>query len=93
MLADLSFPDGVTLVRTTPEFAADTVPDGLLRAHRVASGVWGCLRVGSGSVVFVLEATGETRLLAAGEAQVIEPDVLHHVEPGADARFVVEFYR
>ena len=86
-------PDGLRLARTTPEFTAETVPDGLLAAHQVADGVWGVLRVRAGSVTFVAEESGEQRQLEAGAAQLIEPGLLHHVEPSDDARFVVEFHR
>lgn len=92
-LASLTLPDAVRLERTTPTFTADTVPAGLLRAHRIAADVWGRLRVEEGSVTFVLEESGESRVLAAGDTQVIPPDTLHHVvvEPGA--AFAVEFHR
>lgn len=93
MLADLTLPDGVALVRTTPVFTIETVPAGLLRAHQVAPGVWGRLKVEAGTVTFAQESTGESRVVAAGEAQVIEPEALHHVEPSPDARFAVEFHR
>jgi tellurite resistance-related uncharacterized protein len=86
-------PPGLELVRTTPEFTVDRVPAGLLGAHRVADGVWGVLRVLAGTVVFVLEDSGARRSLTTDDAQVIEPGVFHHVEPSADARFVVEFHR
>ena len=92
-LADLVLPEGASFVRSTPEFASDTVPAGLLRAHQVAEGVWGLLRVSAGEVTFVAEGSGESRRLGAGDTQVIEPNVFHHVEPGDDARFAVEFYR
>lgn len=91
-LESLSLPGSVRLVRTTPTFTDATVPAGLLRAHRIAAGVWGRLRVEEGTVTFVLEASGESRSLGAGETQVIEPDTPHHVvvEPGAV--FAVEFH-
>jgi quercetin dioxygenase-like cupin family protein len=44
-------------------------------------------------VTFVDEATGDSRTLGPGDTQVIPPESPHHVEPGPDARFVVEFYR
>jgi tellurite resistance-related uncharacterized protein len=93
MLESLSLPEGVSLTRRTAEFTVDTVPDGLLRAHRIAEGVWGLVSVLDGALVFVLEATGESRRVAAGERQVVEPATPHHVEMEPEARFVVEFYR
>ena len=88
-----SLPPGLKHVRTTPEFTVDTVPPGLLAAHRVAAGVWGRLRVVAGKVTFVVEDTGERRQLAEGDVQVIEPEVAHHVELAPGARFAVEFHR
>ena len=93
MPRDVSLPPGSRLVRTTAEFTAQTVPPALLSAHRVAEGVWGRLVVLEGTVTYFWEATHEVRELHAGQRQVIEPGVLHHVEPGGDARFVVEFHR
>ncbi len=93
MLRDVSLPAGSRLVRTTPAFTTDTTPAALLSSHRVAEGVWGRLVVLEGAVTYCQEVTDETRMLGAGERQVIEPGVIHHVEPGHGARFVVEFHR
>lgn len=97
MLADLSLPPDLELVRRTREFTEDDTPSGLRSAHRVATGVYGLLCVLDGRVTFVLEAPEggnvQRRDLEAGDTQVIEPDVLHHVELGSRARFVVEFHR
>jgi tellurite resistance-related uncharacterized protein len=93
MLEDLALPDGVALARTTPEFSSETVPAGLLSAHRTAEDVWGRLAVLAGEVTFRLEDTGESRRLVAPAMQVIEPGVLHHVALSSDALFQVEFYR
>lgn len=90
---DDGLPAGATLVRTTPEFTAATVPAGLLRAHRVADDVWGLLKVRAGTVIYVLEDTGTAVTVDAGSQQVIEPGLLHHVDLSPDARFVVEFHR
>lgn len=87
-------PGGLDLVRVTDDFTAETVPAGLLRAHRVATGVWGRLVLGAGALTFVWEDDERGRLeLVAGDRVVIPPDVHHHVEPGPDARFRVEFHR
>lgn len=93
MLESLRLPADLTLVRTTSEFSVGSVPAGLLRAHRVAEGVWGLLRVRDGTVVFVAEETGEARTLTPGDAQVVPPGVIHHVELDEAARFVLEFHR
>ncbi len=80
--------------RTTPDFDADTVPAGLLRAHRVAPEVWGEVEVLAGTLTFVWEDRPDARvLLEPGDTLVIPPDEPHHVEPGPGARFHVSFHR
>ncbi|MEO6988655.1 MAG: DUF1971 domain-containing protein [Aquihabitans sp.] len=89
-------PEGLTHARTTNEFDATTVPAGLLRAHTVAANVWGRVQVRAGSLRFVWEGgqdEGSAVDMAAGDSLVIPPLTHHRVEPGEDARFVVEFYR
>lgn len=86
-------PDGLVLVRTTPTFTEETVPAGLRRAHRVAEGVWGRLRVEQGSVRFVFEdPPGTSRDVPAGGTVDIPPGVAHRVEPQPGCRFAVEFH-
>jgi len=92
-LTAIQLPEGAEFVRSTRRFDVDSVPGGLLSAHRIAPGVWGELRVFEGEVTFVLEETGATRQLHAGERQVIEPDTSHHVEPAPGAEFAVSFHR
>ena len=87
-------PGGSELVRTTDLFDNDTVPAGLLRAHRVADGIWGRLVVHAGIVGFVFEHEPHQRhVIAAGESIVIPPARPHHVELDGPATFAVEFYR
>lgn len=87
-------PPGYTLVRTTPTFTSDTVPTGLLNAHRVADGVWGRIRVQAGTVVFVFDDDAQRPVvLAAGDHLDIPPQRRHHVEPDVDAIFEVEFHQ
>jgi len=89
-----TLPDGLTVVRTTPEFGATTMPEGLRRSHQVAEGTWGRLRVLAGQVHFVFEAPQEAAfVLGPGDELAIPPHRLHHVEPADDARFVVDFLR
>ncbi|MEZ5246019.1 MAG: DUF1971 domain-containing protein [Acidimicrobiales bacterium] len=87
-------PDGFVLARTTDVFDNDTVPAGLLKAHRVADSVWGRLVVHAGSVRFVFEDEPDAAaVLKAGETLVIPPARLHHVELDGPATFAVEFHR
>ena len=87
-------PEGVELQRTTDEFDVDSVPAGLLRAHRLAAGVWGLLSVTQGELTFIWEDRPDAPVeLGEGDALVIEPETAHHVEPGPDARFTVAFHR
>jgi tellurite resistance-related uncharacterized protein len=86
-------PEGLVHLRTTPEFDERSVPAGLLAAHRVAAGVWGRLRVLSGSLVFRFEnGDDEGRRLVAGDTQAIPPSDPHHLEMTGSVRFLVEFH-
>lgn len=86
-------PEGLELARSTDVFDQDTVPAGLLRAHRVAPGVWGRLVVHTGSLGFVFEDDGKTVDVGAGDHMVIPPDRPHHLEMLGPVTFVVEFHR
>ena len=87
-------PDGLTVVRTTPTFDGTTTPAGLRAAHTVAEGNWGRIRVLAGRVTFVFEEPRPWAIdLDAGDELAIPPGRRHHVEPGPDARFEVDFLR
>lgn len=87
-------PAGLELTRTTREFDTATMPDGLLRAHRIGVGSWGRLRMLAGALRFVWEETDRGFVdLAEGDTLIIAPQMFHHVEPETDARFVIEFHR
>ena len=93
MPAVIELPAGMTLVRTTSEFDEQSVPRGLLRSHRVATGVWGRLVVRSGSLTFGFDdETDSERVIDAGASQVIPSARVHHVAIDGPVRFVVEFY-
>ena len=97
MRADpIELPVGLELARSTPEFDEQSVPAGLLAAHRVADDVWGRLVVTSGSLRFVFGdavAGSAGRTIVAGEHQVIPPARAHHVELVGPVGFHVEFHR
>ena len=91
---DQALPDAVVLTRTTHVFDNDTVPAGLLKAHRVADSIWGRLVVYTGTVGFVFEEEADQPCsVDAGASVVIPPGRHHHVILEGPATFAVEFYR
>jgi tellurite resistance-related uncharacterized protein len=87
-------PGGLQLVRTTAAFTETSTPEGLLRAHRVAEGVWGRVVVAEGVLGFVFEDTaGEPLRATPGEPLAIPPHRPHHVVLDGPVRFAVEFYK
>ena len=85
-------PDGLQVSRTAGPFDATTLPPGLRKAHRVAEGVWGRLRVIEGSAGISLDTDPPIRVqLAAGDAQPIPPGVPHAVTVDGPVRLAVDF--
>jgi tellurite resistance-related uncharacterized protein len=85
-------PADLVVVRTTATWDEHSMPEALRRAHRVASGTWGRLRVDGGDLRFVARTTPVTDVVVeAGEWQGIPPDVEHFVEPRGSVRFAIEF--
>jgi tellurite resistance-related uncharacterized protein len=87
-------PQGLEHVRTTDVFDNASVPAGLLRAHRVAAGVWGRLVVHAGAVTFVFDDEPDRPItVSAGATIAIPPMRQHHVELKEPAAFAIEFHR
>lgn len=87
-------PDGLELVRTTPEFDQHTTPAGLLGAHRTAPDVWGRLVVHTGETSFAFDDQPATiHQLSAGDSIAIAPQRPHRVILTGPVLFVVEFHR
>jgi tellurite methyltransferase len=85
-------PAELEVVRTTATWDEHSMPNGLRRAHRVASGTWGRLRVEQGRLRFVAQTNPVTDVVVeVGGSQGIPPDVEHFVEPDGPVRFAVEF--
>ncbi|MEP1472447.1 MAG: DUF1971 domain-containing protein [Halieaceae bacterium] len=87
-------PDNVVSYKRTPEFSEDTVPKGLLNAHQTKAGTWGKIVILEGALRYrILEPETEVTDLSPSRHGVVEPTVLHDVEPLGAVRFYVEFYR
>ncbi len=90
----LSLPEGLVHARTTDVLDHEHHPSGILRAHRVADGVWARLVVRNGSLLLVFEDHAEDRVrVSADVPAVIPPSRPHHVEFDGPVIFVLEFYR
>jgi tellurite resistance-related uncharacterized protein len=83
--------------RRTVEFTETTVPAGLLRSHSTKAGTWGLIHVLDGRLAYRItdprRPASESVLTADGEPGVVEPTILHEVEPLGAVRFYVEFLK
>jgi tellurite resistance-related uncharacterized protein len=90
-------PEGLHSYKRTPSFNETTVPAGLLGEHATKEGVWGLIRVEEGELRYIVtderrEAT-QRMLSPTTEAGIVEPTIVHRVEPVGPVRFHVEFLR
>jgi tellurite resistance-related uncharacterized protein len=82
------------VVRTTEIWDEQTMPAGLRRAHRLAAGSWGRLRVEQGALRFRAQTHPPLYVIVGANAtQAIPPEVEHEVEPRGSVRFFIEFLR
>jgi len=81
----------------TAEFTETTVPPALVKAHTTKDGVWGLIHVLAGRLAYRItdprRAGSEVILTAETAPGVVEPTILHAVEPLGPVRFFVEFHR
>jgi tellurite resistance-related uncharacterized protein len=87
-------PASTTAYKKTPEFTESTVPAGLLKAHQTKAGTWAKINVTEGQLYYrILEPEYEEVLLSSDKYGVVEPTILHEVEPKGKVRFHIEFFR
>lgn len=86
-------PEKALSYKKTKIFTGESVPGGLLKNHRTVPGVWGKITVLQGRLTYCIEESGESIELNTSKFGVIEPEVLHHVEPGPNSCFYVEFFK
>lgn len=86
-------PDGLRLVRTSPEWDEHTMPAGLRIAHRLKSGSWGRIIVLQGQLHFVAQTDPVIDDVVSPErAQAIPADIEHDVQPLGPVRFSIDFF-
>jgi tellurite resistance-related uncharacterized protein len=90
-------PEGLHSYKRTPTFTEATVPAGLLGEHATKEGTWGLIRVEEGQLGY--EVTDSRRepsrciITPLTEPGLVEPTIVHRVEPVGPVRFHVEFLR
>ena len=88
----MELPADLEVVRTAGPFDADTLPEGLRRAHLVAGRTWGVLRILEGEAVFAIDTSPPRSIrLHAGDEQPIPPGVPHLVRADEPVRLAVDF--
>lgn len=87
-------PPDVVSYQRTKEFSEITVPKALTARHSTKAGVWGRINVVQGTLHYrILEPMPEEHSLSPDHPGVVEPEILHEVEPIGKVRFFVEFFR
>lgn len=85
-------PDDLRLARTAGPFDEATMPAGLRRAHRIAEGTWGRLRVLEGRAELAIQTDPPiVARLGPGEEQPIPPGVPHAVTTTGPVCLQVDF--
>jgi tellurite resistance-related uncharacterized protein len=83
--------------RRTDVFTEATLPKGLLKAHTTKDGTWALIHVLEGRLAYRIEdprrPASAVVLTPEGPPGVVEPTILHAVEPLGPVRFYVEFHR
>lgn len=89
-----ALPADCVAYKRTPEFTEQSVPRGLLKAHQTKTGTWAKIVVLQGELAYrILPPNEETHRLDVTTIGIVEPGVLHEVEPIGAVRFYVEFYK
>jgi tellurite methyltransferase len=87
-------PEDYVASRRTATFDAESTPAGLRSRHTTKSGVWARIHVLAGRLRYrVHDPYCCEEWLDEAAAGVVLPGVEHEVEPQADSRFFVEFWR
>lgn len=93
----LPLPQDMHAYRRTPEFTETNIPKALLKAHTTKDGTWALIHVLEGRLAYRINdptrPAFQTVLSPHGDPGVIEPKVLHEVEPLGPVRFYVEFHK
>ena len=89
-------PDGAAPYKRTATFDETNVPAALLNDHSTKDGTWGVLRVERGRLRYFVtdpRRPASDTIVTPDAPAIIEPNILHRVEPLGPVAFHVEFHR
>jgi len=93
----ISLPAGLQSYKRTASFTQDTTPAALLNDHSTKAGVWGLIHVEEGSLRYHVTDSRrqplEQILMPDSGPGIVEPTIMHKVQPTGPVRFYVEFLR
>jgi tellurite resistance-related uncharacterized protein len=83
--------------RRTAIFTETTIPRGLLKAHTTKEGAWALIHVIEGALAYRItdprRRAEQCTLTQQTPPGIVEPAILHEVEPVGAVRFYVEFHK
>lgn len=93
----LKLPEGAKSYKRTATFTEKSVPAALLADHSTKPGTWGLIHVEQGHLRYAVtdpaREPAERIVTPDTPPGLVEPTILHHVEPLGKVRFHVEFFR
>ena len=76
------------------EFTESSIPRSLRTSHRTKAGTWAKIVVVEGKLKYRITEHAVSEIeLTPEQPGIVEPDVLHMVEPVGKVRFFLEFFR
>lgn len=92
-----SLPNGVRPYKKTAVFTETSIPAGLLNDHQTKESTWALIHVLEGQLRYIVtdprKPPSALTLTTETPPGIVEPTILHRVQPLGEVRFYVEFLR
>jgi tellurite resistance-related uncharacterized protein len=94
---EIDIPAELAPYKRSSIFTLDTLPAALLKDHSTKAGCWALILVLEGEIGFVIEDSrrpyAKTVLRQELLPGLVEPTILHRLEPMGPVKLQIEFYR
>lgn len=88
-----SIPEQFKAYSKSPVFTEKSIPERLQKDHHTKEDTWAKIHVEEGVLLYFIGDAEEPERLTPERPGVIEPKVVHRVEPEGAVKFYVEFYQ